>query len=103
MFSIVVILVFSYIILKILMSKNTREISINDNPINNNPIDNTENPQNVKVIYQGDCYDITNYLKKHPGGKKILLDHNGKDVESKMKEHNHGKGAYELLKSFPKC
>jgi len=52
------------------------------------------------VLFKGSRYDITDFLKKHPGGKKILIDNNGKDIEKLMLENEHSKNAYKMLEKY---
>jgi cytochrome b involved in lipid metabolism len=59
-------------------------------------------PNNDKVIvyYQNEPYDVTNYIKRHPGGDNVIVKMNGKDVTADMKEIGHSKGAYRILEKF---
>ena len=43
------------------------------------------------VIVDGEAYDVTSYLDKHPGGPQILLQHGGKDATA-LYEPIHPKG-----------
>lgn len=46
-------------------------------------------PEDAWAIYQGWVFDITKYLKFHPGGIKVLLDFLGKDMtEAATKAHS---------------
>ncbi|ELQ75996.1 Flavohemoprotein b5+b5R [Trachipleistophora hominis] len=38
------------------------------------------NEKSCWVIYNSCVYDVTGYLKIHPGGSKILLRYGGKDI-----------------------
>jgi cytochrome b involved in lipid metabolism len=52
------------------------------------------------VKFRGDEYDISDFINKHPGGKKILIDNNGNDVEKLMADSEHSKHAYETLSRY---
>ena len=58
------------------------------------------NPKQIIVKFQGDSYDITDFLKKHPGGVDILVENNGKDIEQVMKDIGHTADAYDMLKQY---
>lgn len=58
-----------------------------------------DEPQ-VIVEFQGRKYDITSFLKKHPGGAAILREMNGKDIESAMLENEHSNKAYQILERY---
>ncbi len=53
--------------------------------------------EKVIVTFKDQSYDITEFLQHHPGGKEVLLEQNGKNVEEVMKEVGHSPDAYELL------
>lgn len=57
------------------------------------------NPK-VIVTYKGSTYNISDFVRKHPGGKKVLLENNGKDVEKLMLENEHSEHAYQLLEKY---
>eukprot|EP01135_Chromosphaera_perkinsii_P002760 Nk52_evm128s226 gene=Nk52_evmTU128s226 len=56
------------------------------------------------VIICGKVYDISDFLDVHPGGRKILSKHNGKDVSSlfrgELGGHIHSKDAVDYLKRY---
>lgn len=56
----------------------------------------------ITVFYQGQEYDVTEFLKVHPGGKTNLLNMDGKDVEARMKKIGHSDHAFERLQGLPK-
>uniref|UniRef100_A0A6G6ACU0 Cytochrome b5-like protein n=1 Tax=Borely moumouvirus TaxID=2712067 RepID=A0A6G6ACU0_9VIRU len=57
-------------------------------------------PDKIIVTFKGSKYDITNFIKRHPGGKQILIDNNGKDIENLMLEYEHSKNAYLILEKY---
>ncbi len=57
-------------------------------------------PKRIIVQYHKSSYDITDFAKKHPGGKKILLENNGKDIEKLMIDNDHSDHAYKLLEKY---
>lgn len=58
------------------------------------------NVEKVIVTYKGSKYDITNFVKKHPGGRAILLQNNGKDIEQPMLKIGHTENAYKTLEKY---
>ena len=57
-------------------------------------------PKQVIVKFQGASYNITDFLKKHPGGEDILMENNGKDIEEIMKDIGHTADAYAMLQQY---
>ncbi|CRG96729.1 cytochrome b5-like heme/steroid binding protein, putative [Plasmodium gallinaceum] len=50
------------------------------------------------IIYKNKVYDITLYLKYHPGGKKILLNQSGKDITEFVLKFHPWVNVEEILK-----
>ncbi|KAJ3339866.1 hypothetical protein HDU93_007751 [Gonapodya sp. JEL0774] len=42
------------------------------------------------IALYGKVYDVTSFLSKHPGGKRILLKHAGKDATSEFEKFHSG-------------
>ena len=59
-------------------------------------------PINKKIIvsFKGSTYDVTNFSKRHPGGKTVLVENNGKDIEQIMLDIGHSDNAYEILEKL---
>ena len=56
---------------------------------------------NCWIINGGSVYDVTPFLKDHPGGRDILLENAGKDISLKMNsEHEHSKIAFAVLAKY---
>lgn len=55
-------------------------------------------PSDCWVVYRGVVYDITQYLKYHPGGSKILLTVAGKDCTSAFMKHHRWVNCAAILK-----
>jgi len=50
------------------------------------------------VSYNGDVYDVTNFLAAHPGGSQVIEPYLGTDVGFAMtEEHRHTEAAFKLL------
>ena len=56
--------------------------------------------QQVIVKFRGNEYNITDFVKDHPGGKQVLLENNGNDVEELMLENKHSVVAYDTLETY---
>ncbi|KAK4530571.1 hypothetical protein CCYA_CCYA04G1428 [Cyanidiococcus yangmingshanensis] len=57
------------------------------------------------VIVRGGVYDITGFLRYHPGGEAVLRKHLGEDVTALMEgvgqgSHEHSKAAYRILQQY---
>lgn len=55
------------------------------------------------VIYKDKVYNVTEFIKDHPGGDELILNYAGKDVTAIMKdvlEHEHSDAAYEILQDY---
>lgn len=46
------------------------------------------------LIYRGVVYDVTNYLERHPGGKKILFEYAGRDCTKDFDDMDHTNEAF---------
>src|SRR5437016_1400513 len=53
--------------------------------------------ERVIVTFKDATYDITDFVRKHPGGKEVLLENNGKDIEKLMLDIGHSEHAYKTL------
>ena len=58
------------------------------------------NVDHVVIKFKDNKYDITDFIKKHPGGKQVLFENNGNDVEKIMIENEHSTHAYEVLEKY---
>lgn len=54
----------------------------------------------IIVSFKGAKYNVTNFVKKHPGGKTVIIENNGKDIEQLMLDNEHSKHAYDLLEKY---
>ncbi|KAJ3830932.1 cytochrome b5-like heme/steroid binding domain-containing protein, partial [Lentinula raphanica] len=55
------------------------------------------------ISYKGRVYDISGFLRDHPGGEDVILKYAGQDVERVMKdkdEHEHSDSAYDMLEEY---
>ena len=52
------------------------------------------------IIINNRVYNITDYLDKHIGGKKLLLHYGGKDATDEFNRLNHTKKAQKILESY---
>lgn len=66
-----------------------------------------ETPQNRKLVeekfiveYESELYDITDFMRKHPGGVNTLNGNNRKNIEEKFEGVEHSIAAKYLLKEY---
>ncbi|KXG47578.1 Cytochrome b5 [Penicillium griseofulvum] len=52
------------------------------------------------VIIHGKVYDITNYVRDHPGGADVLLDVAGTDATEAYEDVGHSEDANEILETY---
>ncbi len=56
---------------------------------------------NLWVIIEGKIYDVSVYMKTHPGGSDILLaNSNGVDATEAYEDADHTKRAREMVKKY---
>ena len=92
---VVVFIIFVIISIYILSNQNT--ILLNNH---NNSESKKDNIDKVVIKFKNNQYDITDFIKKHPGGKQVLFENNGNDVEKIMIENEHSDYAYKVLEKF---
>jgi uncharacterized protein YneF (UPF0154 family) len=54
----------------------------------------------VLINFKGGAYNITDFVKRHPGGKNVLTDNIDKDIEQLMLENQHSQHAYKILETY---
>ncbi|CAK96725.1 uncharacterized protein An08g09460 [Aspergillus niger] len=52
------------------------------------------------VAIHGKVYDVTSYVKDHPGGADLLIDVAGQDATAAYEDVGHSEDASEILESF---
>ncbi|XP_022083920.1 cytochrome b5-like [Acanthaster planci] len=52
------------------------------------------------IVLFNHVYDVTEFLRKHPGGAEILLEHAGKDSTYAFQSKGHSDKAYKLLEKY---
>lgn len=52
------------------------------------------------VEFRKELYDITEFMRKHPGGVNTLNGYNRKNIESRFKSVDHSSAAEYLLKDY---
>ena len=52
------------------------------------------------IIYNNNVYNITDFLNKHPGGNKIILDYAGLDITNNYIFFQHSDNAYNILFTY---
>lgn len=53
-----------------------------------------------EVKYESRRYEISNFLRNHPGGVNYVETYKDKDITNRMKQVNHSKSAFYLLKEY---
>lgn len=56
--------------------------------------------RDFNVNYGANQYDITEFLRNHPGGRNYVDGYKDKDVAKRMKDTNHSTSAYYLLREY---
>lgn len=102
-----ILIIFTTGILYLILFVHKKEMKRNqdnkETPITNKNHVNSFEKQDYETVivnFKGSKYNITDYIVKHPGGKKVLLDNNGKDIEKLMLENKHSNNAYEILEKY---
>ena len=63
-------------------------------------------PNNAKdgapcwLIYKNKVYDVTDYLKEHPGGPELVTEWGGKDSTKAFDDAGHSIDAINMLKPY---
>ncbi|CCE78169.1 Piso0_000785 [Millerozyma farinosa CBS 7064] len=52
------------------------------------------------VVYNGQVYDVSNYIDEHPGGEEVVLDVAGQDATEAFDDIGHSDDAREILKGL---
>ena len=59
--------------------------------------------ESVRVIFDGNLYDVSEFVKIHPGGESILRKYRGRNVSDVMTDpaiHKHSQAALAMLKQY---
>lgn len=52
------------------------------------------------IVYNGQVYDVGNYLDEHPGGEEVIVDCAGTDATEAFDDIGHSDDAHEILKGL---
>ena len=52
------------------------------------------------IIIKGAVYDVTNYMKDHPGGPELIADWAGKDCTKDFEDFGHSSDAKKIMKTL---
>ena len=66
-------------------------------------VESHNNAKSCYITLGRNVYDVTGFVKDHPGGGDLILDYAGKDVAEIMKDeisHEHTETAYEILMDY---
>lgn len=61
---------------------------------------NGKNGAPVWIIYKGNVYDVTDFVKDHPGGEDLILEKAGKDATKAFNGAGHSSEAVNDLKKY---
>lgn len=61
---------------------------------------NGKNGAPVWIIYKGNVYDVTDFVKDHPGGAELILEKAGKDATKAFNGAGHSSDAVNDLKKY---
>ncbi|XP_048966717.1 cytochrome b5 type B isoform X1 [Canis lupus dingo] len=54
----------------------------------------------IWLVIHGRVYDVTDFLKEHPGGEEVLLEQAGADASESFEDVGHSSDAREMLKQY---
>ncbi|GEQ68550.1 hypothetical protein JCM33374_g2218 [Metschnikowia sp. JCM 33374] len=52
------------------------------------------------IVYNGQVYDVGNYLDEHPGGEEVIVDCAGEDATEAFDDIGHSDDAHDILKGL---
>jgi len=52
------------------------------------------------IVVNNKVYDVTRFLREHPGGEDIILEHAGHDATAAFMEKGHSRHAHALLHDY---
>lgn len=94
-------LVFLFGIITFLLSIYNSEIEVPSKDLEDLSSTTKETvPEKIIVLFKGDPYDITSFVKKHPGGKDILIQHANEEISQLMADNEHSDAAYKILNKY---
>lgn len=76
------------------MSEATEKIYTLDEVNKHNTIDDPW------IVYNGQVYDVTQYLDEHPGGEEVIADVAGTDATEAFNDIGHSDDAHDILKGL---
>jgi len=62
--------------------------------------DAISNNEKCIIVINNGVYDITKYIRLHPGGEEILMNVNGQDATNEFNDIGHSRGAIKTLEKF---
>ena len=60
-----------------------------------------QHPDLKWIVYDGEVYDVNDYLPLHPGGSDMIDVYIGKPIDEPFEDQGHSRAAKRLFKSFP--
>ncbi|KAK9870976.1 hypothetical protein WA026_009937 [Henosepilachna vigintioctopunctata] len=61
---------------------------------------NGKNNERTWIIFKNSVYDVTDYMKDHPGGPDLVEEYAGKDATRAFNDAGHSSDALKLLKGL---
>lgn len=61
---------------------------------------NGKDCEDVWIVIKDCVYDVTNYMKNHPGGSELITEHAGKDCTKDFNDFGHSSDALKILKTL---
>ncbi|KAK0045193.1 cytochrome b5 [Biomphalaria pfeifferi] len=56
--------------------------------------------QSCWMVIDNKVYDVTRFLRSHPGGEDIMLEHGGHDATSAFFDKGHSRDAFNMLAEY---
>ncbi|KAI5359417.1 Putative cytochrome b5-like heme/steroid binding domain, NADH:cytochrome b5 reductase [Septoria linicola] len=68
-----------------------------DKTYNKDEVSEHNSKQDCWIVIHGQVYNVTEYLRDHPGGKEVLLEVAGTDSTAAYEDVGHSEDASEIM------
>lgn len=74
-------------------TKSLPEITLNE-------VSNHDSYDNCWIVVYDRIYDVTDFIKTHPGGEHVIMDHSGRDATLAFHDTGHSQLAIEQMHRY---